>query len=187
MKLKRTLTGLKDALAAWWNDQAPSKGAALAYYSMFSIAPLLFILITIAGLFFGVEAVRGVVFAQVADLMGENGAEAIQEMLANVSGPQAGGWAAALSTAVLIFGATVFGQLQTALDSIWEVPEQAKAEKRNAIWTFVKSRLLSFGLVLALAFLVVISLVLSAAMSALGKWWSPFFGGSRSRTPWIFW
>lgn len=177
MELKRTLAWLKDVLAAWWNDQAPSKGAALAYYSMFSIAPLLFILITIAGLFFGVEAVRGVVFAQVADLMGENGAEAIQEMLANVSGPQAGGWAAALSTAVLIFGATtVFGQLQTALDAIWEVPEQAKAEKRNAIWTFVKGRLLSFGLVLALAFLVVISLVLSAAMSALGKWWSPFFG-----------
>lgn len=177
LKVKRTLTWLKDALAAWWNDQAPSKGAALAYYSMFSIAPLLFILITIAGLFFGVEAVRGVVFAQVADLMGENGAEAIQEMLANVSGPRAGGWAAALSTAVLLFGATtVFGQLQTALDTIWEVPEQAKPEKQNALWTFIKGRLLSFGLVLALAFLVVISLVLSAAMSALGKWWSPFFG-----------
>ena len=177
MKLKPTFALLKEALGAWWDAQAPSKGAALAYYSMFSIAPLLFILIAIAGLFFGVEAVRGVVFAQVADLMGENGAEAIQEMLANVSGPQTGGWAAALSTAVLVFGATtVFGQLQTALDTIWEVPEQAKAEKSNAVWTFVKGRLLSFGLVLALAFLVVISLVLSAAMSALGKWWGPFFG-----------
>jgi uncharacterized BrkB/YihY/UPF0761 family membrane protein len=66
-----TLTLLKKALAAWWSDQAPSKGAALAYYSMFSIAPLLFIMISVAGLFFGVEAVRGVVFAQVADLMGE--------------------------------------------------------------------------------------------------------------------
>ncbi|HWD22933.1 MAG TPA: YihY/virulence factor BrkB family protein [Burkholderiales bacterium] len=177
MNLRPTLTLLKRALAAWWNDQAPSKGAALAYYSMFSIAPLLFILISIAGLFFGVDAVRGVVFAQVADLMGENGAEAIQEMLANVSEPATGRWAAALSTAVLVFGATsVFGQLQTALDTIWEVPAQAESEKRNAVWMFIKGRLLSFGLVLALAFLVVVSLVLSAALSALGKWWGTLFG-----------
>src|SRR5687768_5077735 len=177
MKLRPTLTLLREAVAAWWNDQAPSKGAALAYYSVFSIAPLLFIMIAVAGFFFGADAVRGVVFAQVADLMGENGAEAIQEMLANVSGPQSGGWAAALSIGILVFGATsVFGQLQTALDTIWQVPPQAKAEKYNALWSFLKGRLLSFGLVLALAFLVVISLLMSAAMSALGKWWGPAFG-----------
>jgi membrane protein len=177
MSFQPTFTLLKQAAAAWWNDQAPSKGAALAYYSLFSIAPLLFIVIAVAGLIHGPDAVRGVVFAQVADLMGENGAEAIREMLANVSEPKTGGWAAALSMALLVFGATtVFGQLQTALDTIWEVPEQAKAEKHNAVWTFVKGRLLSFGLVLALAFLIVVSLVLSAAMSALGKWWGPAFG-----------
>src|SRR5688572_15920863 len=177
MNLRPTFTLLRQAVAAWWNDQAPSKGAALAYYSVFSIAPLLFIMIAVAGIFFGAEAVRGVVFAQVADLMGENGAEAIEEMLANVSGPESGGWAAVLSVGILIFGATsVFGQLQTALDTIWEVPPQAKAEKYSAIWTFVKGRLLSFGLVLALAFLVVVSLLMSAAMSALGKWWGPAFG-----------
>jgi membrane protein len=177
MNVKPTLGLLKQAVAAWWRDEAPSKGAALAYYSMFSIAPLLFLTISLAGLFFGADAVRGVVFAQVADLMGENGAEAIQEMLANVSDPETGGWAAALSMALLVFGATtVFAQLQTALDTIWEVPEPAKAEKDNAIWTFVKGRLLSFGLVLALAFLVIVSLVMSAAMSALGKWWGPAFG-----------
>jgi membrane protein len=178
MSLKPTFILLKQAVAAWWQDQAPSKGAALAYYSMFSIAPLLFIMIAVAGLFFGADAVRGVVFAQLGDLMGENGAEAVEEMLANVSQPETGGWAAALSIGVLIFGATsVFGQLQAALDAIWEVPELAKAEKQNALWTFVKSRLLSFGLVLALAFLVVVSLVMSAATSALGKWWGPAFGG----------
>src|SRR5688500_18495092 len=177
MKRKPMPRLLREALAAWWNDQAPSKGAALAYYSVFSIAPLLFIMIAVAGCFFGADAVRGAVFAQVADLMGENGAEAIQEMLANVSGPQSGGWAAALSIGILVFGATsVFGQLQTALDTIWQVPPQAKAEKYNALWSFLKGRLLSFGLVLALAFLVVISLLMSAAMSALGKWWGPAFG-----------
>jgi membrane protein len=181
MNLKPKLALLKQAVVAWWNDQAPSKGAALAYYSMFSIAPLLYIMIAVAGVFFGPDAVRGAVFAQVADLMGENGAEAIQEMLANVSGPESGGWAALLSAGLLVFGATtVFGQLQTALDTIWEVPEQAKAEKHNAVWTFIKGRLLSFGLVLALAFLVMVSLVLSAALGALGKWWGPAFGAWES-------
>ena len=177
MDFKPTLTLLKQAVVAWWNDQAPSKGAAIAYYSMFSIAPLLFIVITVAGLIHGPDAVRGAVFGQVADLMGESGAEAIREMLANVSEPDTGSMAAMVSTALLVFGATtVFGQLQTALDTIWEVPAQAKAEKHNAVWTFIKGRLLSFGLVLALAFLIVVSLVLSAALGALGKWWGPMFG-----------
>src|SRR5438067_5601476 len=169
---------VKEALTAWWNDQAPSKGAALAYYAMFSIAPLLFLIISIAGLFFGTEAVRGVVFDQVAALMGQSGAEAIREMLAHVSGPRTGGWAAGLSLAVLLFGASsVFGQLQSALDTIWRVPEEEKKkETRNGVIVFLKGRLLSFGLVLGLAFVVTISLVLSAALSALGKWSGPLFG-----------
>ncbi|HEX2199289.1 MAG TPA: YihY/virulence factor BrkB family protein, partial [Burkholderiales bacterium] len=177
LKLPTFVLLLKEAVAAWWNDQAPSKGAALAYYSLFSIAPLLFIVIAVAGLIHGTDAVRGVVFGQLADLMGENGAEAVREMLAHVSQPGVGSWAAAVSTGLLLFGATtVFGQLQAALDAIWQVPEQAKAEKHSAVWTFIKGRLLSFGLVLALAFLIVVSLVLSAALSALGKWWGPAFG-----------
>jgi membrane protein len=169
---------VKDAVIAWWNDQAPSKGAALAYYSMFSIAPLLFLIISIAGLVYGPDAVRGMVFDQIASLMGQNGAEAIEEMLAHVSEPQTGIWATALSIAVLLFGAsTVFGQLQTALDTIWRVPEEQKdKEKRSGIWTFVRSRLLTFGMVLGLAFLVTVSLILSSALSALGKWWGPIFG-----------
>ena len=164
--------------SAWMEDEAPSKGAAIAYYAMFSMAPLLFIMISVAGLFFGADAVRGVVFDQVAALMGDEGARAIEEMLAHVSEPKTGIWATVLGVVVLIFGATsVFAQLQAALDSIWEVPaELAQAEKRNAIWGFIRGRLLSFGLVLALAFLIVISLVFSAAVSALGKWWGPAFG-----------
>ena len=177
MGLRPTLGILKAAVIAWWNDEAPSKGAAIAYYSLFSIAPLIFIVITVAGYIHGPDAVRGVVFSQLAALMGENGAEAVREMLANVNDTHTGGMAAIVSTALLVFGATtVFGQLQTALDSIWEVPQQAKAQIHNAVWTFVKGRLLSFGLVLALAFLVIVSLVLSAALSALGKWWGPVFG-----------
>jgi len=167
-----------DAVSAWWNDQAPSKGAALAYYSMFSIAPLIYLIIAIAGLVFGPEAVRGMVFAQIASLMGQNGAEAIEEMLAHVSEPKTGTWATVVSIAVLLFGAsTVFGQLQTALDTIWRVPEaEKKREQESGLWTFIRSRLLTFGMVLGLAFLVTVSLLLSSALSALGKWWAPFFG-----------
>lgn len=167
-----------NSAAGWMEDDAPSKGAAIAYYAMFSMAPLIFLIISIAGLFFGADAVRGVVFEQVADLMGENGAQAIEEMLAHVSEPKTGLWATVIGVLVLAFGATtVFAQLQAALDAIWKVPpELAKAQKRNALWTFIQGRLLSFGLVLALAFLIVVSLLLSAAMSALGKWWGPAFG-----------
>jgi membrane protein len=168
---------VKEAVSGWIEDEAPSKGAAIAYYAMFSMAPLLFIMITVAGLFFGADAVRGAVFGQIANLMGQNGAEAVQEMLAHVSEPETGAWATVVGAVVLIFGATtVFGQLQAALDAIWEVPEAAKAEKQNAIWTFIKGRLLSFGLVLSLAFLIVVSLLFSTAMSALGEWWGPAFG-----------
>jgi len=169
---------LKDAFTAWWNDQAPSKGAALAYYSMFSIAPLLYLIISIAGLVFGPDAVRGMVFDQIAALMGQNGAEAIREMLAHVSEPRTGSMTTAVSIAVLLFSASsVFGQLQTALDTIWRVPEAEKRkEQTNGAWSFVRSRLLTFGMVLGLAFLVTVSLLLSAALSALGKWWGPFFG-----------
>jgi|SoiMethySBSTD1v2_1073268.scaffolds.fasta_scaffold32010_3 membrane protein len=169
---------LKDALTAWWNDQAPSKGAALAYYSMFSIAPLLYLIISIAGLFFGPDAVRGMVFEQIGALMGQNGAEAIREMLAHVSEPKTGRMTAAVSIAVLLFSASsVFGQLQTALDTIWRVPEAEKRKQQaNGVWSFVRSRLLTFGMVLGLAFLVTVSLLLSTALSALGKWWGPFFG-----------
>jgi len=121
---KKYVRMLVNAFTAWWNDQAPSKGAALAYYSMFSIAPLLYLIISIAGLVVGPDAVRGMVFEQVAALMGQSGAEAIREMLAHVSEPKTGAMTTAVSIAVLLFSASsVFGQLQTALDTIWRVPE----------------------------------------------------------------
>jgi membrane protein len=177
MSGKQWFSLLKQSVSGWMEDDAPSKGAAIAYYALFSIAPLLFIMITVAGMFFGVDAVRGAIFEQLSSLMGQPGAEAVQEMLAHVSEPKTGVWATVLGAVVLIFGATtVFAQLQSALDAIWEVPEEPEAEKNNAIWTFVKTRLLSFGLVLGLAFLIIVSLLLSAALSALGKWWGPWFG-----------
>jgi len=150
-------------------------GAALAYYALFSIAPLLLIIIAVAGIFFGEEAVRGAVFAQLADLMGETGAQAIAEMVASANRPKSGGIAAAVGVALLLFGASgVFGQLRAALDRIWRAPASTKT---SGIWPWLRANLLSMGMVFAMAFLVAVSLVLSAAVATLGKWWSPFFGG----------
>jgi membrane protein len=175
MNLKQGWHLLKEAASSWSDDRAPSMGAAISYYSMFSIAPLLVIVISVAGLFFGTDAVQGAVFAQIQSLMGEEAANAIGEMLKNANQPETGGIAAIVSVFVLLFGAsTVLAEMQSALDRIWRVPEQAK---ESGLWTWIRSRLLTFGMVLALAFLMLISLVMSAALSALGKWWGPLLGG----------
>ena len=166
---------LKETAASWSNDRAPAMGAALSYYSMFSIAPLLMIVISVAGLFFGADAVRGAIFAQVSDLMGENAANAIQEMLAHASRPSTGVIATAISFVVLLLGASgVLRQLQSALDFIWRAPEP---EKQGGIWSFLRSNLLSIGMVFAMAFLIMVSLVFSAVLATLGKWWGGIFGG----------
>ena len=175
MHARDILQLVKKSASAWVDDSAPSKGAALAYYATFSIAPLLFIAISIAGLFFGVEAVQGAVFAQLSDLMGENGAQAIREMLAHVQEPKTGMWATIVGLALLLLGAsTVFGQLQTALDDIWDAPDRVKPK---GVWGFIRARLLSFGMVLAIGFLILVSLLFSTMVAAMGKWWGGLFGG----------
>jgi membrane protein len=175
MKPKQIWNLVKEGASHWSNDRAPSMGAALSYYSMFSIAPLLVIVISVAGLFFGADAVQGAVFGQLSDLMGEDAAKAVDEMLKNANRPETGGVAAIVSVLVLLFGAsTVLAEMQASLDTIFRVPERVK---ENGLWKWIRSRLLTFGMVLALAFLMLISLVLSAAVSTLGKWWGPVFEG----------
>jgi membrane protein len=150
-------------------------GASLAYYSLFSIAPLLLIIISVAGIFFGEDAVRGAVFEQLADLMGESGAQAIGEMLANANQPKTGGLAALLGLLLLLLGASgVFGQLRAALDRIWRAPSLAKS---SGVWTWLRANLLSMGMVFAMAFLIAVSLVLSTVVATLGKWWGAYLGG----------
>ncbi len=175
MRKKALVAFLKELAAAWSEQRVPSMGAALAYYAMFSIAPLLFIAIAIAGLFFGADAVRGAVFAQLADLMGQESAQAIQEMLAHVSHPATGTIATVAGAVGLLLGASgVFSELQSAMDVIWRVPAKAKP---GGVWGFVRTRLLTFGMVLGLGFLVVVSLLLSTALAALGKWWGGYLEG----------
>jgi membrane protein len=165
---------LKEAFKSWSDDYAPSMGAALSYYTMFSIAPLLLIVITVAGLFFGADAVRGAVFGQLAGLMGDDGARAVQDMLAHVSEPRQGALASLAGVGALLLGAsTVFTELQNGMDRIWRAPVQSKP---SGIWGMIRTRLLSFGMILGLAFLLAVSLLASAAVAAVGKWWGPYFG-----------
>jgi len=167
---------VKAAASAWVADYAPSMGAALSYYSVFSMAPLLLLVISIAGLVFGEDAVRGEVFGQLQSLLGADAAKAVQAILASVSDkPAQGVLSTVIGLAVLLIGATsVFGELQDALDRIWRAPVRDRA---GGLWGLVRARLLSFGMVLGIAFLLMVSLVMGAAVSALDKWWSGAFAG----------
>jgi len=168
-------TMLKQAVAAWIDDYAPSMGAALAYYTMFSLAPLLLLAIGLAGLIFGEEAARGQIVAQLGGLVGSEGAEAIEGLLKSANHPGSNIVATVLSVATLLIAATsIFGELQSDLDRIWRAPT---ASGPTGLWGVIRARLLSLGMVASIGFLLLVSLVVSAMLSALGSWWSSWFGG----------
>ncbi len=165
----------KSALIAWIDDFAPSMGAALAYYTLFSLAPLLLLVISIAGLVFGADAARGQIQAQLGTLVGTDGAAAIEGLLKSASHPARSVAASIVATVTLIVGATsIFAELQSDLDRIWRVPE---ASRPSGIMGLLRTRLLSFGLIVSIGFLLLVSLVVSAGLTALGNWWGPMFAG----------
>src|SRR5215510_1757018 len=168
ISLRRYYTLTKKSFAAWNDDYAPSMGAAIAYYTTFSLAPLLIVVIAVAGLIFGADAARGEIVTQIRGMVGEDGARAIQGLLASASHPGTSLIASAIGVVTLLLGATsVFAELQSALDRIWRAP----ALKHSiGIWGLLRSRLLTFGLVVAIGFLLLVSLALSAALSAVGQW-----------------
>jgi membrane protein len=164
---KRLLQLFIKAGKAWSDDFAPSMGAAISYYTVFSLAPLLIIVIAITGAVFGREAVQGQIVAQLSGLIGAKGASIVQTVVANASISNKG-LAGLISVVVLIIGATsVFAELQNALDRIWHVPA---AQKPKGIMAILRARLLSFGLILGLVFLLIVSLAVSTAVSAFGSW-----------------
>ncbi|MBC7957103.1 MAG: YihY/virulence factor BrkB family protein [Cytophagales bacterium] len=175
MNIATTWRLMKEAAIAWSDDYAASMGAALAYYTTFSAAPLLLIVVSVAGLVFGQDAARGEIFNQLNGMIGEEGAIAVQGLLQSVSKPAEGVLGTLVGTAVLLIGATtVFAELQDALDRIWRAPVR---ERSSGLWSLLRARVLSFGMILGIGFLLMVSLVMSAALSALGRWWSPLFGG----------
>ena len=155
---------LRQTVFDWIDDKAPQLGAALAFYTALSIAPLLVISLGIAALVFGQEAARGGVQEQMQFLVGDQGAKAVEEMIANANNTGKGVIATGLSVVILLVGASgVFGQLQQSLNEIWKV--QPKAGR--GIVDMIRDRFLSFVMVLGTAFLLLVSLLLSAALSSL--------------------
>jgi YihY family inner membrane protein len=158
------------AANAWMDDYAPSMGAALSYYTLFSLAPLLVLIIAIAGMVFGQDAAQAAIIAQLQSIMGQEGATAVQGLLNAAREQSTGVVASIVGGVLLLLGATAtFAELQTDLDRIWQVPSK---QKPSGVWGWLRSRVLSFGLVLGFAFMLMISLIVSAALAATGEWLS---------------
>ena len=164
---------VRSAVSAWVDDYAASMGAALAFYTLFSIAPLVLIVISVAGLVFGQDAARGEIFGQLSGMLGDDSAKAVESMLEGLNRPEAGIIATIVGVSLLLVGATtVFAELQDAMDRIWRAPNLPK----GGLWALIRARLLSLGMVMGIGFLLMVSLIASAGLSALGKWWGPWFG-----------
>lgn len=171
------LAVLTDSLKAWIDHRAGSKGAALAFYTLFSMTPILVLAIAGAGYFFGAEAAQGEILAQIDGLVGRNGAQAIQALLAGAQDPASGLAATMVAIVLLMVGTTsVFVELKGSLDAIWGLPPA----KGLAVVVFLRTRLHAFGLVLVLAFLLLVSLVMSAVLGLLERYadglWSSSYG-----------
>jgi membrane protein len=158
---------LKTASDQWLRHRSARLGAALAYYSVFSMGPLLLIVAGVAGLFFGAEAARGSLTAQFRSLLGETGSKAVEAMLAGASSEQSGRLAAITGVILLLVAALgVVVQLKDAMNTIWNVEEPRQA----SLWWYVRTYLISFAGILGLGFLLAVSLVVSAGLAALSSW-----------------
>ena len=165
--IRRVWAIVRGGLKGWWNDNVPRLGASLAYYTLFAIAPVIIVAIGIAGLVFGPEAVRGQIVHQVDDLIGLEGGRAVQALLQGASNHSAGVLATVIGSITFLLGATgAFLELQYALNTIWRGAPKATAGLRD----FLVQRLVSFGLVVAIGFLLMVSLAVSAALAAFSGW-----------------
>jgi membrane protein len=155
------------AFVAFWNDNGPRMGASLAYYTLFALAPILLIAIAVAGVVFGPDAVRGEVVAQIDDLVGTQGAEAVQALLQGAARDHNTTLATTVGIVTLVLAATgAFLELQASFNTIW----RATPTPRSRVKDFLLDRARSFGLVVAIGFLLLVSLAVTAALAAFGSW-----------------
>jgi membrane protein len=165
---------LRSAVREFVADALLSRGAAIAYYTVFALAPVLVVVIAVAGLVFGSDAAQSAIVAQVENLVGPTSAELVQTMLLSARKQEAGAWAAIFGTAALVLTASgVFGELQTSLNVIW------KSEPRSGLSRLVRARLASLGLVVALGFLLLVSLAVNAGLAAVGDYLNSLFPAAR--------
>jgi membrane protein len=175
MHLKEFINLVKTTFQEWSEDKASRLAAALSYYTVFSLAPLLIIAIAIAGYFFGQSNVQDQVMAQIASLMGERGAETVRSLMESTQRPGGTLVATVVGLVTLALGASgVFGQLQDSLNTIWEVEPD-----KQGIWGTVKKRFFSFTLVLGIGFLLLVSLIISTALSALNNFVNGLLPGTQ--------
>jgi membrane protein len=177
-RARHFLKGVKDivlqASVAWIEDDASTMGAALAFYTIFSFAPIFIIAVGVVGVFIDADAVRTLLMPQMQNLLGSAGVSALQMLLSSASYMGKSKAATAIGVGTLLIGASsVFVELQTSLDRIWGVP---KHNRQRGLWRFVRSRFLSLGLVFAVGFLLMVSLLMSALLAALGAWLASYFG-----------
>ncbi|MDZ4839516.1 MAG: YihY/virulence factor BrkB family protein [Bacteroidota bacterium] len=164
---KRTWVLGKETYKEFSKDDTFTLGAALSYYTIFSLAPMLVVIISVAGFLFGKEAIEGGLFDQLKDLLGAEGAKQVQQMVASAYSPGRSMWAGIIAGVLLVYSSTtVFGQLQSSLNAIWEV----KAKPKRGIVKYIMNRVLSFSVILGVGFLLLVSLVLNALLVFLGNW-----------------
>jgi membrane protein len=175
---------MRCAVTEWLAHRASSKGAALAFYTLFSLAPILVLVIAIAGFFYGTDAAQGQLLDELRGLVGKQGAETIQAILAGARNKESGKLATIIATVLLLIGATsAFAELKDSLDEIWDVPPPKDA----TWWDTVRTRLLSFGLILTLGLLLMFTLVVSAALTVLEKYLGGMWHSATIILGWVAW
>lgn len=164
--MKKAVRFAKETYSRWSNHQAPRLGASVAFYSVLSFAPLLVLVTAVIALVFGHESAQGALVNEARQIIGDRGAETVNTLLKNAQKPASGVFASLVAFITLLFGASgVFAELQDALNIIWDAPKQ----NESGVKTLLKQRLFSFGMVLSVGFLLLVSLILSTALAYLGR------------------
>jgi len=173
IKLRESYGLIKDAFMKW-NEKDPFReSAVIAYYAIFALPGLLVLVIALGGYIFGTDAVTGQLHSQIGGAMGNDTADQVQDMMTKAGGSAHSIWAKIIGLITILVGATgVFVQLQKSFNIIWEVKA---TRSKSGIWTLLKARLFSFGLILTIAFLLLVSLVITSILAAMGKWMEPFW------------
>ncbi|MBK9733265.1 MAG: YihY/virulence factor BrkB family protein [Chitinophagaceae bacterium] len=175
-KLKRFGIVLKTAFKKWWAKDPFKESAVIAYYAIFSLPGLLVVIVTIAGYFFGAEAINKQMSTQLSAVFGADSAQQILDMISAARESKNTVWATAIGVITILIGATgVFAQFQKSLNIIWEVKTDPS---KSGIWSLVRVRIFSFGLILAIAFILMVSLMITTLLIAMGDWISGHFSDS---------
>ena len=175
-KFKNFFSTFKTAAKKWWARDPFRQSAVISYYTVFSLPGLMVVIVTLAGYFFGRDAVSGQMSAQITSAMGEDTAKQIQDMIDKAGASKNSLLAGIIGVITILAGATgVFEQFQKELNTIWEVKAD---ETKSGIWNLIRVRLFSFGLIIAFAFMLIASLVISTTLAAMGKWLSNQFSES---------